>query len=54
MKARHAIVCLAIRWRVRRRASALNPALDIAQYAHTAWKFARASPKRVIGDRADS
>ncbi len=38
MNARHAIVCLAVVL-ASSRTSALNPALDITQYAHTAWKI---------------
>ena len=38
MKFRRAIVCLAILL-ASSRTSALNPALDINQYAHTAWKI---------------
>ena len=26
-------------------AFALDPSLDVSQYAHTAWKFAKASPR---------
>src|SRR4029450_1788094 len=45
---RYAAICLAILLWCDRSASALNPALDVSQYAHTSWKNRDGFSKGII------